>query len=269
MANFFKPRGGGDGYVEKQPSGLSFVHVPLSGTRDVALYGGIPSGQPLWVNLNDFDSASCPATCTEKASQGDVRIFLVKGRIMGGSMLEARLGGRHGAVWDSAQVVVGKASVTRTGPRFGSDGPIPAHDDANLRLAMDKAWNFNQDPKFVEIFRNTVSTLSGKNLTNDVYAETLNRMIINLADTSRDLRVQRGIAEDAADVRTHAVSGPTPSASFRGEPNVWIRSFALALGVRQITSCIIHEAAHVAGARGDAVAEYALDLIHRAAGIPR
>jgi hypothetical protein len=39
--------------------------------------------------------------------------------------------------------------------------------------------------------------------------------------------------------------------------------------VKQVTSCIFHEAAHVAGARGDTLAEYALDVLHRAGGIPR
>jgi len=269
MANFFKPSGAGDGYVEKRSSGLSFVHVPLNGTREIALYGGLPSGQPLWVNLNDFDSAMCPAACAEKSRQGDARIFQIKGRAIGHSMLEARLGGRGGPVWDSAQIVVGKAPVTRTGPRFGSNGTIPAHDQGVVRLAMDKAWHLNQDAEFVEAFRDTVAKLSGKKLTSDAYAEALNRMIINLADTSQEPRVKRGIADDAADVRSHAVSGPAPAMSFRGEPNIWIRSFAFPKGVRQITSCILHEAAHVAGAPGDPVAEFALDVIHRASGLPR
>jgi hypothetical protein len=269
MANFFKPNGGGDGYVEKRPNGLSFIHVPLNGSKDVALFGGYPSGQPLWVNLNDFDSAACSATCSEKSSQGDVRVFQIRGRAVGSSMLEARLGGRGGPVWDYAQIVVRKGPVVRTGPRFGSDGTILAHDQGLVRMAMDKAWDLNKDPNFVEAFRDTVSKLSGKKLSSDAYAEALNRMIIHLADTSQDPRVKRGIADEAIDVRSHAVKGPAPAMSFRGEPNIWIRSFAFPKGIRQITSCIIHEAAHVAGAPGDPVAEFALDVIHRAAGLPR
>jgi len=37
----------------------------------------------------------------------------------------------------------------------------------------------------------------------------------------------------------------------------------------QLTSCILHEAAHVAGAPGDTVAEGALEGVQRAAGLPR
>jgi hypothetical protein len=269
MANFFKPPGASDGYAEKAPTGLAFVHVPLNASRDVALFGGYASGAPLWVNLNDFESPACPAICSEKPSQGGTRVFQIKGRRVGSSMLEARLGGRGGAIWDFTQIVVGIAPLVRTGPRLGNDGTIPAHEQSLVKQAMDKAWDLNKDARFVEIFRDTVSKLSGATLSGDAYARALNRMVINLADSSRDLRVQRGIADEAIDIRSHALSGPAPAMSFRGEPNIWIRSFALSKGVRQISSYIIHEAAHVAGAPGDPVAEFALDVIHRAAGLPR
>jgi hypothetical protein len=134
---------------------------------------------------------------------------------------------------------------------------------------MDHAWALTQNKKFVETFRVAVSTLSGETLSTDAYAEALNRMVINLADTSTDPRVKKGLVDEAIDVRSKAVAGPAPAMSFRNEPNVWIRSFAFQKGERQITSCIMHEAAHVAGARGDVVAEFALDVIHRAAGLPR
>ena len=35
------------------------------------------------------------------------------------------------------------------------------------------------------------------------------------------------------------------------------------------SSAFLHEAAHVAGARGDIIAEFALDVLHRAGKIPR
>ena len=210
-----------------------------------------------------------PGLLHRKKAQGGTRIFQVKGRGMGSTMLEARLGGRTGPVWEFAQIVVGKAPIGRTSPKLGNNGLIPAQQQSFVKLAMDRAWELNKDAKFVDTFRNVVSKLTGTTLSNDTYALALNRMVINLADTSRDPRVARGIADEAIDIRAHAVSGPAPAMSFRKEPNIWIRSFAFKKGVRQLTSCIVHEAAHVAGAPGDSVAEYALDVIHRAAKLPR
>lgn len=78
-----------------------------------------------------------------------------------------------------------------------------------------------------------------------------------------------GLEQEEQDIRDHAVSGAAPAYSFRYEPHIWIRTSAFKKGVKQVTSCIFHEAAHVAGARGDVIAEIALDVLHRAGKIPR
>ncbi|MBN1610205.1 MAG: hypothetical protein JW940_26495 [Polyangiaceae bacterium] len=87
--------------------GVAFMYVPLGKSREIALWGGAPNGKPLWVDLNDCGSAACPAKCVEKNNvAGAYRFFTITARRAGNSMLEARAGGPHGALWDSVQVVV-------------------------------------------------------------------------------------------------------------------------------------------------------------------
>jgi hypothetical protein len=94
-------------------------------------------------------------------------------------------------------------------------------------------------------------------------------MVINLADTSREVRLAKAMADEVGDVRAGALGGPTPAFSFKDGTSIWIRKFSLDQGVRAIVSNIIHEGAHLAGAPGNLVAEVALDVIHRKAGFPR
>lgn len=271
MANFLKPVTATDGYEPRKPYGLNFVRIPLNGTRDVALFGGDAGGKPLWVQPNDMNSPGCPVTCAEVQAQGGNRLFRLKAKAMGSTMLEARLGGQGGPVWDFVQVVVGAATVQRGGPKLGHDGAIPARYLVTLSHAIDRAWALNTKPGFVYTFNDVVNKLTfGKvPISPTLYSDTLNRMIVNLLDTSRDQRVARGLAKEAVDIAQHALSGRAPAVSFQYEPNIWIRSSAFDAGTEQVTSCVFHEAAHVAGARGEQTAEVALDVLHQAAGIPR
>ena len=110
MANFLRPSYEVKTSYVPKASGLAYVYVPLGLTRDVALWGGKADGNPLWVQFNDFDSAGCPAKCTEQKTAGDVhRFFTISPRFKGNTILEARLGGRTGPVWDFVQVQVERA----------------------------------------------------------------------------------------------------------------------------------------------------------------
>jgi len=273
MTHFSKPgEASAGGYVSKQPVGLSLVQVPESQSRELALIGGVGrDGQPLWVSLVDRTNPSCPVALTELATRGQERRFKLTAVSPGSTTVEARQGGAAGTLQDSVlvEIMAAASSVIRTGPRLGQNGDIPPELRAKLRTAIDSAWRLNDNPQFVETFRDVVSTLSGTPKPISVYAETLNRSVIHLLDTTRDVRVRRGLADERQDVRDRAVSGVAPSYSFRLEPNIWIRRSAFDKGTRQLTSCILHEAAHVAGARGDLIAEIALDKLHNAAGLPR
>jgi hypothetical protein len=113
MANFLKPPGTtAAGYTEKQPYGLSSVTVPLSETRDIALYGGAESnGTPLWVDLSDKPSAV--AKVEELAQAGGNRVFRVTAMGLGRCTLEARVKDAHGALWDSVVLEVAGGGPAR------------------------------------------------------------------------------------------------------------------------------------------------------------
>jgi len=257
--------------VLKQPAGLGLVRVQEQQSRELALVGAGSDGQPLWVSLSDRMNPACPVALTELVARGQERRFKLTAVSPGSTTVEARQGGGSGALQDSVRVEVTAmaSSVLRRGPQLGNDGAIPLALRTKLRTAMDAAWRLNSDPRFVETFRAVVSTLSGTEQPITVSADTLNRSVIHLLDTARDPRVKKGLAFERRDVRENAVSGLAPSYSFRLEPNIWIRRSAFDKGAHQLTACIFHEAAHVAGARGDPLAELGLEKLHVTAGLPR
>jgi len=266
MAHFSKPTDGNStGYIAKQPTGLGFLRVPVRQTRDLLLFDGFDGGKPLVVRPNDATSPACSVGFTELTALGTIRRFRVSAVSLGTTMVEARSGSATGTVRDFVQVNV----VSPPGPFLGHNGSMPAKFEALVYAAIDQAWRLNDKPAFVDAFRRVVSTLSGVQRPSSVYAESLSRMVINLADTTTDLRVKKGILDEARDVKAGALSGAAPSYSFRNQPDIWIRESALRMGTTQITSCIFHEAAHVAGARGDILAEIALDVLHNTANIRR
>lgn len=273
MTHFAKPSGtSAEGYVAKSPLGLSLVRVPVQQTRDLALIGGTDnSGKPLWVSISGRLDPACAVAFTELSAFGQERRFRLTAMSAGSTIVEARAGGPSGAMLDSVRVeaVPAVLPTTRTGPNLGHDGEIPGELRGKLRAAIDAAWKLNEDPRFVETFRDVVSKLSGVQKPSTIYAESLNRSVIHLLDTTNNKLVKDGLKVEKQDVADHAVSGLAPSYSFRNQPNVWIRRSAFSQGTRQLTACIFHEAAHVAGATGDPIAEMALEKLHLSAGIPR
>lgn len=123
MAHFFKPSHAlSNSYEEKQPCGLHLVRVPMGASeyRDIALYGGFErtNGPMLWVNVNDYDSPTSPAECKELPPDGDARLFRIRGKRLGSTMLEARAKGRTGDVWDFVQILV--EISTQVGPTMST-----------------------------------------------------------------------------------------------------------------------------------------------------
>jgi hypothetical protein len=261
-----------DGYTSRTGAGLRAVYVPLHEWRDVALVDGYDGGgKPLSVRPADATSRACPVGFTELSPVGGNRRFRFTAVYLGGTTVQVVSAGSSRTVADSVQVTVINPApvVARKALKLGRDGPIPVELQATLREAYDAAWNLSKKPGFVEAFRKAVSALSGKEQRSAIYADTLNRLVFHLLDTSSNKRVRRGLADEQIDVQDQALAGVAPSYAFRNEPNVWIREHVLRAGATSVTACIFHEAAHVAGANGDTLAEVALDTVHKAAGIPR
>lgn len=276
MTHFTRPTGVGfDGYVDRTGVGLRAVYVPLHEWREVNLEGGFDSGgKPLVVTPTDPTSRACPIGFTEMNATSGKRRFRFSAVYNGGTTIQVLQGASTAStrqVLDSVEVTVINPApvVARQQLKFGRNGPIPQALQPMLREAFEAAWALSKKPGFVEIFRKTVAGLSGTEQRSSIYAESLNRSVFNLLDTTTDQAVLRGVADEQIDVQDGAVSGAAPSYSFRNKPNVWIRKSAFDKGVKQLTSCILHEAAHIAGAPGDTVAEWALEAVQRAAGHPR
>jgi hypothetical protein len=53
----------------------------------------------------------------------------------------------------------------RYGPQLGRDGPIPGQYVRSVQMAIEIAWKLDKDPRFLEVFRNTVAKLSGRTLS--------------------------------------------------------------------------------------------------------
>jgi len=165
--------------------------------------------------------------------------------------------------------------MSRRGPRPGTDGPIPKDEYlVILSLASTKAWALNEKSSFIQVFRETVAKFSGKDVPPTIYADSLNKMVINLAETSRDPLVIAFVkSEDEAKTKDPSHKR-VPAMSKVNGSNIWIREFSFAESLRakdakQQVANIIHEAAHLAGAPDTPLFEYALDRIHDAAGYPR
>lgn len=134
------------------------------------------------------------------------------------------------------------------GIRYGSDGPIPPNYRSKVDKAIDLAYMLNDNARFVEVFRETVSKLSGKDLQRDVYLNALDKMVIHYAETSTDMRIQKEMKEDAEKRKKDPKYSPPAAFSFANGNDVWLREFQLRKDAEAIAGSIMHEAAHLAGA---------------------
>lgn len=119
-------------------------------------------------------------------------------------------------------------------PIAGTNGPVPVKHMPSLRKAIDIVWRLDTDPALGHAFRGTLAKLSSANLPDEVYANVLNRKVIDCADTSCNGRIQEEFKADQA-----------------------------------IAGNILHEAIHPAGAPSAPLGEWDLSRIHQAAGLPR
>lgn len=123
-------------------------------------------------------------------------------------------------------------------------------------------------PKFAAVFASVVGGLTGKELTPLAAVDALDRMVINLAETSKHPKAVAFIAEEARALAEDPKFQQSPAASVPNGKLVWIRQAQLQQPAEVIAGTLLHEAAHLAGAPGNLLAEFALEAIHNA-GYPR
>ena len=150
------------------------------------------------------------------------------------------------------------------GLRYGSDGSIPAPYRASLDQAVDLAYRLNDKPSFASLFARTVSGLTGTRLGDDAYLAALDKAVVHLAETSRNQRIREELRRDAEAVARDPRYSPPPAFSIVGGRDVWLREAQLRKGPKAIAGSLLHEAAHLAGAPANPLAEVALEALHNA-----
>lgn len=120
---------------------------------------------------------------------------------------------------------------------------LTKYSDTSCRNAFNKVALFHKfDPKRV--------------------SEKLNGMKISLADGCKPLQKR---LQDILGSREISEAGYSQT----GGDTVWIAYSRIQAGQSAITCTILHESAHLAGAPGDQLAEFGLDIIHRDCNCPR
>ena len=151
---------------------------------------------------------------------------------------------------------------------YGQDGPIPAGYRKRVDEALDLAYKLAFQPQFTATFARVIGVLTGKRVGPELYLDTLDRLVLHLADTTRHPTIRKALQRDEEGVRIDPSYQPPPAYSIPNGPNVWIKEFQLRQSSRVLAGTILHEAAHAAGAPADQLAEIAIEVIHNA-GYPR
>jgi hypothetical protein len=152
--------------------------------------------------------------------------------------------------------------------RYGADGPVPALFRPRVDIAIDLAYRLQFKEGFSEVFRHTISKLIEKELPATVYLDSLDKMVVNQAETSTNLQALKEVREESEAQRTVPGYQSAPAFSTVNGTDIWLRSFLLERSVMAIASALMHEAAHLAGAPAHMLAEFCLEAIHNA-GYPR
>ena len=85
-----------------------------------------------------------------------------------------------------------------------------------------------------------------------------------MAETAHDPRAVRQLAGDREAARLDPTYQQPPAFSIVGGRDVWIREAQLQRPATALAGTFLHEAAHLAGARADMIAEVAIEAIHNA-----
>jgi hypothetical protein len=266
MAHFFP-----SGYPEDANAYLTengqvkSVVVRMGSKVHLGLFGGGPMNESLSVRPKEIALAAIAEVPGPWAP--DTRMFELTPKRAGASLIEAKT--VTNLIWATAELTVTPPSRRAGGPNLGTDAAIPGKYRNSVMQAIEIAWKLDEDPKFVEVFRATVAGLTNSQPGPDLYSQALNKMIINLAEGSRDNRIIKELKDDAEAKKRDKLYQSAPAFSFMNSASIWIRDFSLAKGSKAIAANIIHEGAHLVGAPGNILAEVALDAIHNAAGLPR
>jgi hypothetical protein len=156
------------------------------------------------------------------------------------------------------------------GIQYGEDGVIPAHYRVTMEKAIRLAYQLAFNHAFEAAFNNTVSKLTNQTLGKNAYLDALDKMIIHHAETSKNPKAVKELKDDSVARGADKSYQSPPAFSLVGGRAVWLREFLLKWNdPREVAGALMHEAAHLAGAPGDLLAEMALEKLGEVSGYPR
>lgn len=161
-------------------------------------------------------------------------------------------------------------TVGNRGLQLGSDGPIPARYRNLMEKAIRLAYQLAGNAAFNAAFESTLRGLDVQDVPKDAYLTVLDKAIVHHAETAKAERVIAELKEDAI-ARAADRSYQSPRAfSVRGGRDMWLREALLSSqSPTLVAGALMHEAAHLAGAPGNLLAELALENLGVASGYRR
>ena len=152
--------------------------------------------------------------------------------------------------------------------KYGCDGEIPSKYKKKLENAAKLAYALNNRPVFVNKFNELVTSTAremrkGTNTKILSYLDALDKIVLNLAETSNDPLAKKEVKESIRDRKqdpTYEIAG---GFTIGMTGRVYIREFTLAHWTeKQLASLIMHESCHVAGAPSDMLTEIVLSALY-------
>jgi len=154
--------------------------------------------------------------------------------------------------------------------RFGSNAPVPATYKPLVERALFLAYQLALDRLFNETFETALKQLNVASAAKDAYLVALEGMVIHLADSSTHARAIKANQDDAIAAKQDKRFQAPGAFSIVGGRDVWLRESLLKRNSeRLVAGALMHEAAHLAGAPGDLLAEMGLEQLGNVSGYVR
>ena len=152
----------------------------------------------------------------------------------------------------------------------GTDGPIPAKYLGSLEKGVRLAYQLAYSTPFNRTFETTLQKLGVTSVARDAYLAALEKMIVHYGESSKHEKAIAQIREDALAVKRDRTYQPPGAFSIVNGRDVWLRESLLKTrNEKLIAGALMHEAAHLAGAPGNYLAELGLEQLGVVSGYVR
>jgi hypothetical protein len=154
--------------------------------------------------------------------------------------------------------------------QLGTDGPIPAKYSKLMEPGIRLAYQLAYSAPFNATFEATLKKLGVTDVPKDAYLKALEKMIVHHAESSKNERAVAQLQEDAIAAKRDKTYQPPAAFSIVNGRDVWLRDSLLrSRSEKLVAGALMHEAAHLAGAPGNLLAEFGLEQLGVVSGYVR